>query len=375
MSRDCHAQKASWEGDYMFSIESVIGGFRPHCERRTLPALHSISLTMTGRELAKDVSCGRPHVVILGAGASAAALPDGDRYGNKVPLMPDLTEALGLASILYENGIQYRGNFEEVYSSLSKDQKCGNLVEEINARVHHYFSRLALPSYPTIYDHLVLSLRAKDLIATFNWDPFLYRACWRNYKKAKLPRVVYLHGNVAVGYCLPCMQKGKADTECPKCGNIYAPSRLLFPIGQKDYTKDPFIKNEWEALRWHLKQAYMLTIFGYSAPRSDAEAIQLMKDALGSPYNRNLEQTEIIDIKKPEVLRSQWEEFIHSHHYDVMDNFYDSSIALFPRRTCEAQWNSTMECRSLEQNPVPRDLDFENLWKWFDILIQEEKRF
>jgi hypothetical protein len=330
-------------------------------------------LTMTVRELAEDSSCGRPHVVILGAGASAATLPDGDRDGNKVPLMPDLTEALGLESILDTNGIEYRGNFEEIYGALSKDQKYSNLVEAINARVQHYFSRLALPSYPTIYDHLVLSLRAKDLIATFNWDPFLYHACWRNHKKAKLPRVVYLHGNVAVGYCLPHMQKGKADTECPVCGKTYAPSKLLFPIGQKDYTKDPFIKNEWEALRWHLKQAYMLTIFGYSAPQSDAEAIRLMKDAWGSPYDRNLEQTEIIDIKKPEVLRVQWDEFIHSHHYDVMDNFYDSSIALFPRRTCEAQWNSTMECRFLEQNPVPRDLDFENLWKWFDILIQEEK--
>jgi hypothetical protein len=104
-------------------------------------------LTMTVRELAKDASCGRPHVVILGAGASAATLPDGDRDGNRVPLMPDLTEALGLESILDTNGIEYRGNFEEIYGALSKDQKYSNLVEAINARVQHYFSRLALPSF------------------------------------------------------------------------------------------------------------------------------------------------------------------------------------------------------------------------------------
>jgi hypothetical protein len=32
---------------------------------------------------------------------------------------------------------------------------------------------LELPDHPTVYDHLLLSLRKKDAIFTFNWDPFL----------------------------------------------------------------------------------------------------------------------------------------------------------------------------------------------------------
>ncbi|MFW6223076.1 MAG: hypothetical protein ACOC3T_05645 [Bacteroidota bacterium] len=34
----------------------------------------------------------RPHVVILGAGASAAAFPQGDANGKKLPVMNDLAD-------------------------------------------------------------------------------------------------------------------------------------------------------------------------------------------------------------------------------------------------------------------------------------------
>jgi hypothetical protein len=43
---------------------------------------------------------GRPHVVILGAGASLQALPDGDRKGQRLPPIYDLAEVVGLCSIL-----------------------------------------------------------------------------------------------------------------------------------------------------------------------------------------------------------------------------------------------------------------------------------
>jgi hypothetical protein len=35
----------------------------------------------------ETVGIGRPHVVLLGAGASLAALPNGDKRGRKPPLM------------------------------------------------------------------------------------------------------------------------------------------------------------------------------------------------------------------------------------------------------------------------------------------------
>jgi hypothetical protein len=44
-----------------------------------------------------DTSAGRPHVLLLGAGASRAALPNGDRNGVPVPLLRDVAADLGLA--------------------------------------------------------------------------------------------------------------------------------------------------------------------------------------------------------------------------------------------------------------------------------------
>ena len=115
------------------------------------------------------------------------------------------------------------------------------------------------------------------------------------------------------------------------------------------------------------------TIFGYSAPDSDVEAIELMKNAWGKWEDRNLEQVELIDIKDETTLRNTWGDFIHTHHFDYFNDFFQSSLSLFPRRTCEAQWNSAMEVRFLKQNPVPRDLAVQELLDWYSPLFEAEK--
>lgn len=186
--------------------------------------------------------------------------------------------------------------------------------------------------------------------------------------------VAYLHGNVSVGYCLTDMRKGLIGRRCSICNKQYSPSKLLYPIEKKDYSIDPFIRGEWKTLRVYLEHAYMLTIFGYSAPQSDVEAIELMKGAWGDKYKRNIEQIEIIDFKSEEELRETWQAFIHTHHYDVTNDFYKSSIGLFPRRTCEAEWNYSMpeKIEFYPQNPIPRNLGFEELWDWYLPLIKAE---
>ena len=68
-------------------------------------------------------------------------------------------------------------DFEAIYSEIATDPARKNVREAIDSRVFHYFESLELPDEPTLYDHLVLSLRPKDVIATFNWDPFLWDAC------------------------------------------------------------------------------------------------------------------------------------------------------------------------------------------------------
>lgn len=328
-------------------------------------------------ELIRDTRIGRPNVVLLGAGASKAAFPEGDRNGKKLPLMVDFVETIGLSSLLQEQGIRYANrNFEEIYSELYEDTRYRPIIEIIKDKVWQYFIQLGLPPYPTLYDHLVLSLRDKDWIATFNWDPFLYLACWRNHQRAKLPHVLYLHGNVAVGYCPNDNIKGWVKSKCSKCGNGLTPTKLLYPIRQKGYSQDSFIKAEWETFKGALSSAYILTIFGYGAPQSDVEAIELMKGAWGDKYQRNIEQIEIIDIKGEEELRDTWKNFIHTHHYSVTNDFYKSSLALFPRRTCEAEWNYSMpkKLAFYPQNPIPRNLEFEDLWEWYSPLIEAENK-
>ena len=321
----------------------------------------------------KDIKIGRPHVVILGAGASLAAFPNGDANGISLLLMCDFIEKVGLEGDLSNFKIDFKGkNFEEIYSNLYEKEEYKDLIEIIETKTLKYFSRMKLPSKPTIYDHLVLSLRKKDIIATFNWDPFLFLACLRNHNHAELPHCVYLHGNVAIGYCLEHRLKGMSGCICSVCKKPYTPSRLLFPVLKKDYAKDSFIAAEWKTIRNHLKTAYMVTIFGYSAPKSDIEAIKLMKDAWGDVNERDLEEIEIIDIKDGDELGKTWDQFNHTHHYRTCNNFYDSFIAKHPRRTCEAMWNQLMECKFISDNDIPKDYNFTDLYNWFEPVIKFE---
>ena len=143
----------------------------------------------------------RPHVVILGAGASVAACPDGDKNGRRLPTMENFVEILRLDALLAKYEItNAHKNFEVLYSSLYSDLSLATLTHEIEAVVHSYFSSLKLPDGPTVYDHLLLSLRRKDAIITFNWDPFLLDA-WARNRRFDLPEIFFLHGNVRAAYC------------------------------------------------------------------------------------------------------------------------------------------------------------------------------
>ena len=286
----------------------------------------------------RDTQVKRPHVVILGAGASRAALPNGDRNGKRLPLMADLAEITGLSERLRSAGLDPKRDFEELYAELSESGN-SDRVTFLNDLLEEYFWSLRLPDYPTIYDVLVLSLRPKDLIATFNWDPFLYQACLRNHKAVpQLPQCVYLHGSVAIGYCLKDHRKGMFGYACHECGKPYLPSKLLYPIKEKGYNTDPFISVEWKNLQSRLEHAFMLTVFGYSAPASDVEAMELISKGWGTAESRNLEQVEIIDVKSPGALRKTWSPLIHTHHYDITNDFFNSWIGRHPRRSCEADW-------------------------------------
>lgn len=322
----------------------------------------------------------RPHVVILGAGASCAAIPGGDKYGRKISAMSGFIEKLGLGDILSKvELITESNNLEDIYMELDERGKeepvCKEVKNELEVAIREYMNGFELPDKATIYDFLVLSLTSKDLIATFNWDPFLVQAIGRVQKYTKnIPQVAFLHGNVAVGYCSKDNIMGNVGMTC-RCGQTLKPTSLLFPIKNKDYTSDIAISKSWKQLKNALKNAYMVTIFGYSAPTSGAEAVAMLKQAWRSVDERKLEEIELIDIRDEEAVIESWNQFIHTHHYSYHTDFFNTTLARCPRRSCEATFDRLMNCIWLDGNKgFKKGIDFSDIDNIVGFLIDEENR-
>ena len=314
-----------------------------------------------------------PHVVLLGAGASKAAFPDGDSNGKTVPLMCELVECLGLEEILKSHGIKHDGvDFETLYNDLVSSGTHPDLVEHINKCVQAWFESLTLPESATFYDYLVLSLREKDLIATFNWDPFLPLAWERNCNVVKLPQMAFLHGNVGICVCMKDRVKDFMGTVCQKCGELLGPTPLLYPIKQKDYSSHGFINSEWNLIREFMKHAYYLTIFGYAAPTTDVEAKELLLNSWKQNPAFELAEIEIIDIKPRDVIENTWKEFFCRSHYGIGVSIWDSYLFNYPRRSCEALAMATLQNMPWRFNPFPRTKYLEELQGCARRLWEEE---
>ena len=318
----------------------------------------------------------KPHVVILGAGASKAALPDCDANGCDLPLMGNFLEVIpSVKTLLVEAGLEIDSrDFESTYGSIATTETHAAVTAGVETAIYDYFDALELPVLPTIYDHLVLALREKDVIATFNWDPLLLQAAWRcSLPGVSLPQLLFLHGNVASGFCATDSVHGYRGAPCSHCGQALQPSRLLYPIAEKDYRSDPAIASDWNRLEHELQQAFMVTIFGYSAPVSDRSAIDLLKMAWDSNVRADINEFEIIDIQDAAKLRRTWLDFIHHEHYKVHLCFWDSWIAKHPRRTGEDYLRQELEAEFIADNDVPRNLDLAGTKNWYRGLVDHEQ--
>ena len=61
----------------------------------------------------------RPHVVILGAGASCAAIPTGDRNGLRISAMNGFIGRLGLSDVISSANVKtLSDNLEDIYMEL-----------------------------------------------------------------------------------------------------------------------------------------------------------------------------------------------------------------------------------------------------------------
>jgi hypothetical protein len=316
------------------------------------------------------------HTVILGAGATIAAIPNGDRNGRKSSVMNGLIEELNLQDVL--RGIHLcteSNNLEDIYSELYSRPECREACQELERRLYDYFSSLELPDEPTVYDLLILSLTKKDLIATFNWDPLLIQARERCAQiTTNLPEIICLHGNVAIGHCPEHKLYGPKNIICPQCNKPLTPTNLLFPVAKKDYDADSFISASWKDTESYIDHSYMLTIFGYSAPASDMKAVSLLKKAWGDIDNRQLEEVSVIDIIAEDVMLEKWKDFIYSHHYNYTNDFFNSYLGRLPRRSCEATFARLMGGVWLNGN-----MGFKEGMSWdeieklvYELVIEEE---
>lgn len=305
-----------------------------------------------------------PHVMILGAGASVAACPKGDKNGRRLPVMRNLVEVVGLSSLMQQAGVGGEPNFELAYSRLCTDAAMGDLRTQIENQIADYFDAIEIPRHVTIYDEIILSLRRKDLIATFNWDPLLVQAYWRHRHSRERPRLAFLHGNVAIGTCLKDRENGYIGGYCTRCSRSYERTPLLFPVAEKNYASNPFIAAEWDVLRHNLQSAYLVTIFGYSAPLTDAAAFELMMGAWSKNKLAEFAEIEIVDVRPRRELEKSWQPFFTRDHYRVRRRISGTMQYAFPRRSCDAFAGATLYLQPWHETRLPRFRRVESLRAW-----------
>ncbi len=291
----------------------------------------------TARQLIEAPS-NLSHVVVLGAGASRAAFPNGDAAGQLLPVMDNLIDIVKLRPLIEQAGLKgsSKKNFEVIYAQLASDPRHVHIVREIEHRIEMYFSALLLPNRATIYDRLLLSLRPTDTVITFNWDPFLFDAYQRNRNAVPLPEISFLHGNVRIGTCLDHNEWGAREERCSVCSASFTKVPLLYPITQKDYSTNPYIKRNWDSARELFTGAFTLTIFGYGAPDSDNDAVELLRLAWISERDRRYEHIQIIDTGDQSLLEKRWSSFTPTRHYSFKTTFEQSRVGRWPRRSCES---------------------------------------
>ena len=119
----------------------------------------------------------------------------------------------------------------------------------------------------------------------------------------------------------------------------------------------------------------ILSIFGYGAPKSDVEAIKLMKEGWGDVKDRSMEETEIVDIRPEDDLRQNWDAFIHTHHLSL--KYTDSFLIARGLQNIQGDrvkllGNNFMKRNSLKENPIPKALAFADLYDWVSALTAVE---
>jgi hypothetical protein len=316
-----------------------------------------------------------PHVVILGAGASCAATPEGEKNSQRLPSMNQLPNVLKLSDILTTEQIKAAEmNFEGFFDSLMKDELF-DISKTIEDRLYAYFESIEIADHITLYDKIVLSLRKKDIIATFNWDPLLAYAYRRHGHLKILPAILFLHGNVKQGVCNVHKRLGWNDDLCDVCREPMKRTKLLYPVSNKDYSHDPIIREQWNILDHYLDEAYFITVFGYSAPYTDIDARSRIIDHIANNRRKGILQVELIDLKSDELSKTTFKDIYANHHCSLLGNFDQSWLSKHPRFSCEALYEATMQQKPIQPIPFPKTDSIEDFREWVEALNNKYPEF
>lgn len=299
-----------------------------------------------------DKLIAHPQLVILGAGASFAAIPQGDRNGKKLSCMDGFVKNMGLSHIM--EGVELHTtseNLEDIYTELCNRDDMIHLRYCLEEGIVSKMKEYILPDEPTAYDYLIASLKGGDVIVSFNWDNLLIQAYNRILDimpmrdERRMPNLVFVHGNVGMGYCEECgMPSAIQLRTCKKCGGKIKESKLLYPVKNKGYNKDKNIYRSWNNFLSEIPNAGMITIFGYACPQSDVEAREAMIRAYSSrPHN--LESIDIIDLKPKDEVYDNWRDILkyNNYHANIVEDFSVSQLAKYPRRSVEGYVNTNLK--------------------------------
>lgn len=164
-----------------------------------------------------------------------------------------------------------------------------------------------------------------------------------------------------LGYCEKDFKFGTYHEKCPICNNRYSPVPLLYPIKNKNYNFNSLIFSFWRQFSQQLQDAYIFTIFGYSAPKSDYKAVKLLQENW-NVNKKELEQFEIIDVLSKGELDEKWKDFEFESHYEYHTSFYDTILAKFPRTSVKSLIRQNENAEFIDNSPkLRKGLSWEEL--------------
>lgn len=310
---------------------------------------------------------GFKHLVILGAGSTIATIPNGDKNGEESYTLANLLKDKTFTSFLEK----VQGNFsandvEDLCKQLYKEDR--PLYYEFESLVRKKYARLELPEEFTILDRLVLSLTPNDAIVSFNWDDLVIQAYQRMSEyvpEEMLPILAFPHGNAQAVYNNKHYTSKRIVTS-----TSWFDSPLNMPVDEIDYKSDVFINSQWHILDFFMRNAQMITFFGYRGPDSDEQDLKHLDELFAK--NEICDKIEIIDKDQESAVEvaKRLERFKMQPNwlYPCAD-FWHSTIAKYPHRTLSVldNWNYSVRTSAKEESLA-------EFLKHIGPLIEEEQK-